>query len=220
MLIHRSNRFGLCPQHYQQHQSRIKEERRSTKARKARALQAQLAAQIHALEEEHMVDIHKIEEPVRAVRNGNLTDEQKQEIGLRYERGETYAQIQEMTGINNGAISDTVTELGLPRRGKGPQPKIEALPRRTAGEEIPEPQRVALEHMLTEPDRSQMPPKLSPKPEPVAPTPSVERRAPRMHMQRWAISVEGTLLIEAPDIVEALRLAQQHDLRITAINPA
>jgi hypothetical protein len=211
----------MCPKHSAQHYARLQTERRKAKARKQRAVAAQLAAQQQrALEEEPMTEVRitKIETPD----NGTVgrprrivNDEVKLDIGHRYEAGETYAEIGAATGASNGAISAVVAELGLPRRNRSkalkeepamaepapPTPVLDAL--------IPDAQRVALENML----------RLPPKPEPVAPTPNLARRRP-LTMQRWAISVEGTLIVEAPDISEALRLAQHHDLRILAINPA
>ena len=76
---------------------------------------------------------------------------------------------------------------------------------------IPEPARHALEHMITEPDRSQVPPRLAPRPEPVAPTPAVERRAQSkppvpawQEQEHWLITVKGLISVSATSLEDAI----------------
>lgn len=85
--------------------------------------------------------------------------------------------------------------------GEAEQEAIDRSVVSIANEKIPEDTARALENMLKLPTPTVLPPK----PEPVAPTPSVERRTHATEpLQTWRVQISGFLTIEATSIEEAL----------------
>lgn len=163
--------------------------------------------------------------------------------------------IQRAYGISPSSMFAVVDELGVARRGMGSGsgrnmhgqfvpdptgqwknvwlPAAEPEPTSTfaepannvSPEPVPESHLKALENMLTEPDRTTVPPRLQPRPEPVAPTPDVQRRVQQPAPgwgPRWVIRVEGELTSNLDDISEVVAAVKKKypNLRIIAINPA
>ena len=100
------------------------------------------------------------------------------------------------------------------RRGHYAQQDQAAVSQFPASDSVPLETAKALENML---DTQHV---LKPRPEPVAPTPAVERRvrtSPDTEM--WAITVQGVVLMEAADLEDAIRQVRraQPGLRIIKV---
>lgn len=145
------------------------------------------------------------EQEVQLLDAYTATDEPVVEISKRFEIRETY-------------VYNVLDRAGVSWRRGNPETYMQwqAAQARPAEETVPPETVAALENMLRLPV-------LPARPEPVAPTPSVERRArPSFGHHRWVIRVEGELQSDLDDIADVIaEIKQAHPfLRIVAINPA
>lgn len=223
---HRRAKYSMCPPCRRAHVAELHEQRQAAR-RKVDPVREVIVddildnmspAQLLARWQHNVLDSiplplpHELMPKVRPVTEGTnrtgrparLTDEQRLEIGRRYEEGQSYDQIKSALGVSSKTISDTARSLGLPMRGVG-SPKQDTPVVSPESGDIPEPQIKALENML----------KLPPKPEPLASTPLFDT----VH---WEVRVEGIVSVHGGSIEEALASVRKlHPaLRITGINQA
>lgn len=158
------------------------------------------------------------DEQVQILDAYTTTSESVKDISARFEIGETY-------------IYNVLDRVGVSWRRGNPESfttwQANQHPEDVVieGEDsIPGPQQQALENMLKLPNSSGTPSPyptvLPPKPEPVAPTPAVERRVPASNrLQMFEVTVTGTYTVSAMDIMQAMQrvMSDQPNLRITGI---
>lgn len=147
----------------------------------------------------------------------NLSDEQEVELLDAYTQ--TSAPLKELAerfGVKETYVYNVLDRAGVSWRRGNPESFEEwqaAQQRKQAEETVPEPVEKALENMLRLPV-------LPAKPEPVAPTPAVERRVQKWtEVERWMFTVQGLVVIEAAELEDALaQMRRLHpELRITKI---
>jgi len=155
-----------------------------------------------------------------------LTDEQRVEILDAYTKtDEPVGAICQRYGIKDTYIFNILAKVGIDWRRRDPisfetwqaqQQRQHIDEQQTQRDDalmgvVPEPVTKALENMI---DTQHV---LKPKPEPVAPTPAIERRVRiSADTEMWAITVQGVILIEAADLEDAIRQVRraQPGLRI------
>jgi len=218
----------MCAKHGREHYARLSEQRRAAKAR-ARARQNTLTSSLDASVLEEGPDMSEAE-PEKRVK---LSEDQKVEIIDAYTKtDESSGKLIERFGVKWSKLYAVLDQAGITwRRGNSisfetwqAQQQVKHVDEQQMARDdsligvVPEPVAKALENMI---DTDHV---LKPRPEPVAPTPAIERRvlARGPINQRWSVRVEGLVYVNAPDIAEALRLVQQDqpDMKILAINPA
>jgi transposase-like protein len=215
--IHKRNRYGLCPQHYEEHELKLRIERAAARQRRASKVTNPIEIVIDNMQSEQRGAVIKAE--VEARQNGAKpvparrvwTDEMKLEVGSAYEDLDTpIADILTRFEIGEGTLYAIVRGLGLQTRNARAQAALVAPPPEVA-DELPAPQVAALERMLVPPAR-----------EPLAqPTPRARQApVPSSLSMAWTVKVEGLITVEADDIAEALRIVKQGypNLRISGIN--
>jgi transposase-like protein len=215
--IHKRNRYGLCPQHYQEHELKLRIERAAARMRRASKVTNPIEIVIEDMAREKTGTEVKTESEAR--QNGaapmprtrrKWSDEVKLKVGEAYEdESIPIEDIMRRFEMGEGTLYRIVRGLGLPtRRSKpsDPPPPPEVV------EELPAPQVAALERMLVPPAR-----------EPLATVPAPRARqapVPSSLSMAWTVKVEGLITVEADDIAEALRIVKQGypNLRISGIN--
>jgi len=221
-VIHSGHRFGMCAKHGREYYARLQRERQEAKAR-------QRARQDTVLEEDHHMSEPEPKlsagaaraQHARDVRDGKasarLNDEQRVEILDAYTTtDEPTDEIAARYGIKDTYIYNVLEKLDITWRRRDPISFETWQAQQHVEPEVPEPQQKALENML-DPDHV-----LKPRPEPVAPTPAVERRVHRpsnVDAEMWAITVQGVILMEGGDLEDAIHKVrvQQPGLRIIKV---
>jgi hypothetical protein len=220
----------MCKRCSDQHQARIEAQRKATKQR--RALR-QFTPTALVLEEDPAMTDTQIDQPPAPSKNGRvvrtLTDEQEVEILDAYTKtDEPVHLLSTRFGVNDARIYRILDRVGVSwRRGNHESFTAWQASQQTPEPEIPEAQHKALENMLkldqSSGTPSPFPTVLPARPEPVAPTPSIERRANTFdYRPEWKVNVVGLITVQAEDIESALKIVRggYPNLRITGINQA
>ena len=157
-----------------------------------------------------MTELEQPAAPDKVRRRTGITEDQQVQILDAYTTtDESVKDISARFGIRDTYIYNVLDRVGVSWRRGNPETFATWQERQRA---VPEPVEKALENMLRLPV-------LPPKPEPVAPTPAIERRMRSTEIERWAITVQGLLLIEASDLEDAIAQVRrtQPGLRIMKV---